>query len=141
VNSLILDASVAAKWFFPEEGGAQSALGLKDDFISKKISISVPDLIYYEINNLLKSAIKSNRADKDKAKEAYRGFLELDFIVYASKQLMEDALDLAITYDISSCDASYISLSRLLKVPLYTADKKLLSKISSKLIRGLHSYT
>lgn len=140
-TSLILDSSVIAKWFFPSEEGGESALKIKDLFLSRKVSVSVPVLIYYEINNLIRTAIKSLRIDAALAKKAYKGFLELDFVSYSSEGLMEAALEKAVSLNISSYDASYVVLAEYLKAPLVTADQKLLNKVKIDLVQDLKTYS
>ena len=137
--NIILDSSAVAKWFFPEEQ-SNIAFKIREDFINKKIIISAPTLIFYEVNNILKTAVKSLRIKKEKAVKAYRGFLDLGIIVYSSKELLENTLDKAMNLDLSSYDASYIVLADYLKAPLFTADKKLLSKIKSKFTFNLEEY-
>ena len=136
-SNIILDSSVIAKWFFPSEADSETALKIRDLFLEHKISISVPSLIYYEINNLLHTAIKRLRINKKLAKEAYLGFLELELISYSSKELMVITLENAISLDISSYDASYVALSKYLEIPLITADQKLLNKAKINLVQNL----
>lgn len=136
-TNIILDSSVVAKWFFPSEEDGEIALKIRDLFLSKEISISVPVLIYYEINNLIRTAIKSLRISEKLAKRAYQGFLELDLIAYSSRELMEMALEKAVSLDISSYDASYLALSEYLKIPFITADQKLVNKAKTDLIQNL----
>ena len=136
-TNIILDSSVIAKWFFPSEEDGEIALKIKALFLSKEITISIPILIYYEINNLIHTAVKSLRISEKLAKEAYLGFLELDLVAYSSKQLMEMALDKAISLDISSYDASYLVLSEYLKIPFITADQKLVDKAKTNLVENL----
>lgn len=137
LTNIILDSSVMAKWFFPSEEDSKIALKIRDLFLSKEISISVPILIYYEINNLIRTATKSSRINERLAKEAYQGFLELDLIAYSSKELMGIALEKAISLDVSSYDASYLALAEYLKIPLITADQKLIDKAKTELVRNL----
>lgn len=136
-TNFVLDSSVIAKWFFPSEEDSKTALKIRDLFLSKEVSISVPVLIYYEVNNLIRSAIKSLRINEKLAKEAYQGFLELGLIAYSSKELMGMALEKAISLDISSYDASYLALAEYLKIPLITADQKLIDKAKNDLIQNL----
>ncbi len=136
-TNIILDSSVVAKWFFPSEEDSEIALKIRDLFQSKEISISAPVLIYYEINNLIRTAIKSLRISEKLAKEAYQGFLELDLIAYSSTELMKMALEKAVSLDVSSYDASYLVLAEYLKVPLITADQKLVDKAKTDLVQKL----
>lgn len=136
-TNIILDSSVVAKWFFPSEEDCEIALKIRDLFLAHEISVSVPSLMYYEINNLLRTAIKRLRIDEELAKEAYLGFLELELISYSSKELMVIALENAISLDISSHDASYVALSKYLEIPLITADQKLVDKAKTNLVQNL----
>lgn len=137
LTNIILDASVVAKWFFPYEEDSNIALKIRSLYLLKAVSISVPVLIYYEVNNLIRTAIKSLRIDDNLAKEAYQGFLELDLIAYSSKELMAIALEKAVSLNISSYDASYLALAEYLDVPLITADQKLIDKAKTDLVQLL----
>ena len=137
--NLVLDSSAVAKWFFPEEQ-SNVALKIREDFLTKKITISAPTLIFYEVNNILKTAVKSLRIEKEKAINAYGGFLNLGIIVYSTKDLLENTLDEAVNLDISSYDASYIVLANYLKAPLFTADQRLLRKAESRFVKNLKTY-
>lgn len=139
-TNIILDSSVVAKWFFPSEEDSNIAFKIRDSFLSHEIAISVPILIYYEINNLLRTAIKSLRINEELAKEAYQGFLELELIAYSSKELMANALEKAILLDISSYDASYVALSEYLQIPLVTADQKLIDKAKTSRVQNVKNF-
>lgn len=138
-KALILDSSVIAKWFFVEND-SDNALIIKENFTKNKISISVPLLLYYEINNLLKTAVKKYRIDEQDAIEVYKAFLQLNFVTYSSEFLLQKTLEIAIKYDISSYDATYIALSEYLQIQFLTADQKLLNKVKSKLVVDLKNY-
>lgn len=137
---VVLDSSVIAKWFFPTEEDSENALKVKEDLLSGKIMISVPLLVYYEVNNLIRTAIKSLRVDEKLAKEAYQGFLELGLVAYSSRDLMKTALSKAIDLNISSYDASYLTLAESLKVPLFTADRRLISQAKGEFVRDIKEY-
>lgn len=139
-NQIIIDSSVIAKWYLPDEP-SEPAFRIKQDFIDKKTSLAAPLLIYYEVNNILRSAAKSFRVNKKEADKAYRAFLELDFKAHHSKELLNDALQKAIELDISSYDASYVALAEYLEVPFYTTDEKLIKKADNKLVKNLEGYS
>ena len=138
-KSIIIDASVAAKWLLPDEEDFAANL-IKKKFAERAISISVPVFIFYEVNNLLKSAILNGRLDAKKAVSLYEAFLDFDFTIYSSKQLLKATLKKAIELSISSYDASYVVLAEHLQTPLYTADEKLVKKASSSLVKVLDDY-
>ena len=140
-GSIIIDASITAKWLLPDEQGNTTADRIKKDLIEKVIKVSVPIFIFYEVNNLLKSATLSHRINPAKAKRAYEGFLDLDFNIHSSKALLKLTLEKAFELDISSYDASYVALSEYLQIPFFTADTKLIKKAGSKLVLDLKAYS
>jgi len=50
---MILDASVILKWFI-EEKDTDKALKIRDDYVAGKIDIEIPDLLIYELANVLR---------------------------------------------------------------------------------------
>lgn len=139
-TNIIVDSSVIIKWLLPDEEDS-IAMQIKRDFASNTLMISIPYLTYYEVGNVLKIAVRRERISEKKAKELYNAFVDLEFIVYATKELFTIALNRSVELDISTYDASYIALAEYLRVPFITADRKLLNKISSKFIVDLRHYT
>ncbi|OGE25856.1 hypothetical protein A3C26_01920 [Candidatus Daviesbacteria bacterium RIFCSPHIGHO2_02_FULL_39_12] len=137
--SIVIDASVAAKWLLADEEDLIASC-IKKDFAKRSISVAVPAFIFYEINNLLRSAVLSKRLSVDRAVNLYEAFLDLDFTVYWSKQLLKMTLQRAIEVNISSYDAGYVVLAEILQIPLYTANGKLIKKASTKLVLPLNDY-
>lgn len=138
-NTIIIDSSVVAKWYLLDEP-SESASRIKLDFLAGTTLLAAPLLIYYEVNNIIRSASLSFRISQSQAKKAYGAFLELNFTTYHSKQLLEEALQTALEINISSYDATYIALAEYLNVPFYTSDEKLVEKAGSKLVKNLESY-
>lgn len=138
-KSIIIDASVVAKWLLPDEENFTANL-IKAEFAKNAISISIPNFIFYEVNNLLKSAILTGRLDIKRASSLYEAFLDFDFTVYWSKQLLKATLKRAFELKISSYDASYVCLAEHLQIPFFTADEKLVKKASSSLVKVLNDY-
>lgn len=138
-KSILIDASVVAKWLLPDEEDLM-ADSIKRDFAKRIIAISVPAFIFYEINNLLKSAVLRRRINAKDAISLYGDFLDFEFTVYWSRQLLKAALEKALEFNISSYDASYVVLAEYLQIPFYTTDAKLVKKASSKLVKLLENY-
>lgn len=139
--NIIIDASVLAKWFFRHEEESKMALKIQDDFTTGGISITLPYLVFYEIGNLLKSAVIRSRLDEKKALKIYRDFLELDFEIYMTNELLQNSLEIAMRYDISVYDASYVAIADYLQIPLITADQKLLQKVKSIFVKSVEDYS
>lgn len=136
---LIIDSSVAIKWYLPDEHD-EIALKIKADFGEGAILIAVPALFFYEISNILRTASKSLRINREDSVRAYQDLLELNFMVYSSKELFKAALSTALEQDMTSYDASYVVLAQYLQIPFYTADDKLRRRAKSGLVRSLEDY-
>jgi predicted nucleic acid-binding protein len=70
----------------------------------------------------------------------YDALFDLNFITYSTESLFKQSLELALKYDISSYDASYVALAEYLQVDFVTADKKLINKVSRKYIFDLEEF-
>lgn len=138
-QTIIIDSSIAAKWYLSDEYD-DIAIKIKSDFEIKIITIKVPFLFCYEVSNILRTTSKQSRIDKDKCIKAYQNLLDLDFTTYFSKELYKDALAKALDLDITAYDASYVVLAESLKIPLYTADEKLVKKVKNPLVKSLKDY-
>ncbi len=126
---IVLDASVVLKWIFDDEAGGDRAARLKEAHAAGHETVAVPDLLFYEIGNVL--ATKTRLSEAASA-EAFA--LLWDFSLERFDLGLEEfqgGLALSRKYKISLYDATYIELSRRLKCSFVTADKKLYEKVKS----------
>lgn len=137
--SIIIDSSVAIKWYLPDESD-NNALKMRSDFADGNILISVPTLFFYEVSNILRTSTESLRLIRQKSIQAYQDLLELNFVSYANKELFKAALERGLQLDLTAYDASYVVLAENLQVPFYTADEKLVKKASADLVKKLEDY-
>lgn len=138
-KTIIIDASVVAKWLLPDENNLIADI-IKKAFANREIAVAIPSLIFYEINNLLKSAVLSKRISAKDSVDFYESFLNLNFTILWSKELLKNTLQKALDLNISSYDASYVALAEYLNIPFYTADEKLVEKIGSRLVLPIKVY-
>lgn len=136
---IIIDSSVAAKWYLPDESD-DGALKIKSDFTTGVILLVVPLLFFYEVSNILKTTTKSLRITGEKSVEAYHNLLELNFITYSSKELFTIAHEQALVLGLTAYDAAYVALAGYLQIPFYTADIKLIKIASNQLVKPLNDY-
>ena len=128
-KTLVLDASVIVKWY-SEEGDTEKALQIRDLFLKNKFNIMVPDLMFYEVANVVRYA----RGIVDKEKEAILNnivLLNLD-VVSVSRYNLVKSLSLALKYDITVYDAVYLVIASQKKAVYVTADEKLKKKVALK---------
>lgn len=127
MKNLVIDTSVAMKWFFPEQG-SKKALELKDKQIKGEISIYTRDLFLYEFTSAFKnySSQKIEENDFSLAVSALVS-LKIKFLPLRYQEL-EELFLISRKLDISIYDSSFLLLTKKLKTSLYTADKKLYLK-------------
>lgn len=119
---LILDASVIIKWFSEEEYTDKS-LKIREEIRSGDERGILPDLLLYEVANALRY---SPRFNEDDVRDAIDSILDMGMdIVTPTSEIINSAINLAFTYNITVYDSFYVALAKELEIPLITADKKL----------------
>jgi predicted nucleic acid-binding protein len=124
---IVLDSSVVLKWIFAEEEGAGHAERVRDEHISGKNEIAVPNLFFYEIANVFATKVKLSTEEALGAFELIGAF---EFNVYEldNSEYME-AITFAIEHKVSAYDASYHVLASRLGCRFLTADRRFWKKV------------
>ncbi len=133
MNRIVIDASVALKWYLDDENLGTKAINILTHYISNEINLIAPSLIEYEVMNGLKIAQKRGRIDKKSLQSGIEGFFNLEISLFNASHFSDKVLDVVNSYDISSYDASYIALAENEKSSFVTADKVLYNKVRKKL--------
>jgi predicted nucleic acid-binding protein len=124
LTAIVIDASVALAWCFPDEGSGYAEAVL---VALEGHSILVPSLWPIEITNAL---LVAERRKRVKEPEVHR-FVELLAglrVVIASQSVTESVsniLPLAREYGLSAYDAAYLDLALRHSAPLATLDHSL----------------
>jgi predicted nucleic acid-binding protein len=124
-KTLIIDASVAVKWFIPEPD-SDKATKLRDRHIDGTLTLMAPDLLIYEVANALTYHPELTTEDIKENIEALF-MLDLD-LIQPSSELAASAAEKARKHKVSLYDSSYIALAEATSSPLITADAKLYAK-------------
>jgi predicted nucleic acid-binding protein len=134
VETFVLDASVAAKWFLagPDETLLDEAWLLLERFQAGSVAFAVPDVFWPELGNVLWKAVRKQRITRRSAEEAIEKAVDFDFPTVPSRTLLRDSLQIAANFDRSFYDATYISAALHLKIPLLTADERLVNALASR---------
>ena len=100
MSLIVLDASIAAKWFLPEsdETLTTEALILLDRYRKNEIQIIVPDLFWVEFASVLWKAIRRGRFPKTSADAALADLTQYDFPTFPTVNLIGKAFEIATTY-------------------------------------------
>jgi predicted nucleic acid-binding protein len=136
-QKVVPDASVVIKWY-NLENDTEAALKLRRDYATHKINLTAPLVLAYEVANALRYSPDFGTED---AKIAVKDLLDMQI---SFEQLSESqarrAVELAFNYGITFYDATYVALAETEETTLYTADEKLIAKVSSKSVTHIRDY-
>lgn len=132
---IVLDASVAVKWFHDEPGTA-AALKFQEAINAGDIAATVPDLLLYEVANALVRGVQKSAPEISAALRVL-GEMSWD-VAPPSHTLLEDAVALTANRPtLTVYDAIYVALALRREAELVTADRHLHNLIGSPVTRLL----
>jgi predicted nucleic acid-binding protein len=123
----IVDASVAAKWFFDEGRGTGDALRLLND----RHHLHAPDLFLLEFNNITLKRVRRNETTADQASEIRKAIRKFAVGLHGNVPLLEPAYEIALETGASIYDSLYVALAALMEAPVVTADRRLFHTLAS----------
>ncbi|MBN1358994.1 MAG: type II toxin-antitoxin system VapC family toxin [Sedimentisphaerales bacterium] len=119
MRPVVVDASVAAKWFLPEPDAA-AALRLLDG----RRRLVAPDLIYAEMGNIAWKLHARKLLAGAEAAEMIEHFLSMPLEIHDSAILLAPALEIAIATGHTVYDCLYLALAVELGATVITADHR-----------------
>jgi len=119
------------KWFVDEDG-SDEARRLRDNFVAGELDLIAPDLLRYEVACALRyhPVARSNTSSLEAAIEAIENY---QFLINPSREAWSKAIQFCYESKISPYDAIYLGVSQALKLPLVTADEKLIDTLKVEL--------
>lgn len=122
--SFVLDASIVATWFLPDERN-----GITDellDHVAREGAVA-PALFRWEIESVLLGAERANRISSDDVDDALDTLRDLPiaFESPGDRFFAGSELRLARHYDLTPYDAAYLALASSRRLPLATLDSSL----------------
>ena len=127
----VVDASVGIKLFVEEEFSAVADRLFSRLAANPPAHFYVPDLFYVECANILWKYTRRFDYPAADARQNVRDLRALALRSVSTADLLQPALELALSYDLTVYDASYAALARQLGLPLITADEPLQRKLNS----------
>ena len=120
----VVDASVALKWYFPEQGHAQADRILADAASGER-DLLAPDLIAAEFANVLWKKIQRSECDRETA-EAILALWNTDHpTLVPSVELAPRSLALALALEHPAHDCFYLAAAIEYEAAFATADRRL----------------
>src|ERR1041385_4514812 len=120
MKKVVVDASVAVKWFVPEIHSAAAAR-----LLDAELALCAPDLIGPEFGNMLWKKVRRGEISRKEADEIMIAFTTLPFEIRPSAVLLTSAFELAIELNRTVYDSLYLALAMAEDCVLVTADAKL----------------
>ena len=124
----LLDTSVAVKWFITEVD-SETALDLQQAHPRDDLQLHAPDILLMESANALRYAGLS----EEKIVQDLETFSALGVeIIPLSIDVLNSAVSLSLEHDVAVYAAYFLALAQAMKIPLITADRKMLSRLSAE---------
>ena len=131
---IVVDVSVSAAWFLPDEASPLTEAALQATALGE---VWVPALWLLEIGNLLLSAQRRKRISDSKRRELVAAAAALRLRVDREPVAMLELDGLASRYQLSAYDAAYLELALRRGLPLATLDSALLAAMPAAGVAGV----
>lgn len=122
-STLVVDASVAAKWILPEEG-RDGAVRLLELYQHEELDLIAPYLLIDEVGNVLWKRTKRGELTKEQAGRCFEQLLLNCPILLDSPSVNRSALQLAMAHGHPVYDCLYLAWALEQRCDLVTADEK-----------------
>lgn len=120
MKRLVVDASVAIKWFLPEIHSMESRQLLNGDY-----ELLAPDLLFIECGNILWKQVRHGAMTPEEALKTAQALQAIPLNVFSSTPLVQPAIEIASREDRTVYDSIYLALAVQEKSIMITADLKL----------------
>jgi predicted nucleic acid-binding protein len=129
---VIVDASLAVKWIFPEQY-SDMALNLVSEAVRTREPLVAPPLLPFEVSNAIHRRVRTGIVTAAEGRrlmiqfESYRVLLDTHNL-HSESLLIADTFNLPTSYD-----AYYVALAQTLQFDLWTDDRRLLNNLAGRL--------
>jgi predicted nucleic acid-binding protein len=127
----VVDASVVVDWVAPGSDPAGPARGLLDQLSATESAVHGPILLLQEVGNALLTGVRRGRWSGDEADRAYLQLSRLPVELVDTPRDVTRAYELSRRFDEHPLyDMVYVAIAERLGQSLYTADRRLVERLS-----------
>ena len=126
--SLVLDTSVAVKWYLPEDLHDE-AISLLRQAEAGDVELLAPGTVQPEFFNALWWQHRREDLPQDSVRNLWEQFALDPVVLYAPEDLMARAVEIALETQAIIYDALFLALAENFKTVVVTADDKLLKSL------------
>jgi predicted nucleic acid-binding protein len=128
---IVVDASVATKWFLAEDGTP-----LANALLDGTQKLIAPALIRIEVHAAITRRFRTGDAPEDEVRQACRDWIAMIedglLTLLATEEDEPQAVDLTVLLKHAFQDCLYLALAQRLRVPLVTADSKFIERTAGR---------
>lgn len=126
MNRLVIDASIAVKWFLTEVYSDCARKALNGDY-----ELLAPELLISEFGNVFWKRTRNGEVTEEQASAAVGALLQMSLQLRPSSTLILPALEIANRTQRSIYDSLYVTLAVAENIRVVTADSKLFNALKS----------
>ena len=123
-DRIIVDASVACKWFFLEEGTSRA------DLLAGQ-RLAALELMFTEVANIVWKNLRARKIELEDAKAVMAKLALMPIQLHDSRVHLPLALEIAATCDRTIYDALYVALAEVENTYVVTADMRLFNAFAN----------
>ncbi len=130
MRKVIIDSNVIVKWFIPEDYSEQAKL-LRNDHLMGYVEATAPIYALLEVYSALRKYLIRGVINEKELNKITDLLYEVGIrFIGITKELLDKAIRYSIEKHVTIYDAYYIVLAYELDTVVYTADEKLLRRLS-----------
>ncbi|MGH9721138.1 MAG: type II toxin-antitoxin system VapC family toxin [Bryobacteraceae bacterium] len=135
MKPVILDASVACKWFLSgrDEKNVDEAVELLRLFTKGKVRFEVPDLFFAEVGSVALRAERHKRSGRAICDQVIEQLLGMKLPAHPAAPLLQLAREIARRFNCAVYDSIYVALAVNRNGTVVTADEKLVAAAAAYL--------
>lgn len=131
MKAVVVDASVAIKWFVPEALSPEA-----EGFLDGSFDLTAPDLLLAEVGNVLWKKTARGEIRAAEGREILQALDQVPLRLVPSGDLVTAAFDIANAYGRTVYDSMYVALAVACDGVMVTADERLARAMGSGELAG-----